>query len=155
LTSTWTWMSPPLQTTAPRPLIYPHPTPLLPPPRAHNNPKPNPSIQPYHSSSHRHQQRTRRAAAARAMSRSNLRARRTRRRFGRDGRLRAESSRASGSGGIGRRSRADGGGVEEEAKESKEYNAHFFLDARCNGVYPSFLLAGLSALHLLHYGFCF
>lgn len=146
-------MSLPLQTMAPRPLISPHPTPSPPPrdqrqhQRTHNNPKPNPSTQPYHSSSHRSQQRTRRAAAARATSRSSSRARRARRRFGRDGRLRAESSRASGSGGIGRRSRAGGDGVEVEANESKEYNAHLFLDARRNGVYPSFLLAGLSALH--------
>ena len=28
-----------------------------------------------------------------------------------------------------------------------------FLDAGCNGVYPSFNLAGLSALHLLHHGY--
>jgi hypothetical protein len=109
-------MSPPSQITALGPLVSPHP--ILPPrrdrqqhPRQHDNPKPTPSTRLYHSSSHKH----RKAAATRVTLRSSSRGRRTKRRSGRGGRLRAESSRASGSGGIGRRSRAGGDGVEVEA----------------------------------------
>lgn len=150
MTSTRTYMNSPLQAGAPRPLLFPHPTPS--PcgqhhPSPHNNPKPTPfdKIIPY---SHKRQQRTRRSAATRAAPRSSSCGRRAKHRSGRDRKLR---SRASGS--TGRQSRAGGDGVEMEAKLN-EYDAPPFLLADSLLVMldemefdPFCLLAGLSALH--------
>jgi hypothetical protein len=123
-TWTWAWTSPPLQITALGPLVSPHPIPSLRRDRQqypcpHNKSKPTPSTRLYHSSSHKH----RKPAATRVTLRLSSRGRRTKRRSGRGGRLRAESLRASGSGGIGRRSRAGGDGVEVEV-EANVLNDH-------------------------------
>ena len=146
----WAWTSLPSQTTALGQLASLHP---IPPrrrdrqqyPCPHDNPIRTPSTQLYHSSSHKH----RKAAATHVTLMLSLRGRRTKGRSGRGGKRHAESSRASGSGGIGKRSRAGGDGV--EANVLNDYTAMlttaFFAlspsgDAKCNGVDPFWCVIG-------------